>query len=88
MEARFVGVKRGHRPNEVRRIIQTDFSVNISYYKEWCAQEVAMDKVISDETGSYALLPNYFQVLIESKPGSICRVVYEDDAKGLNRFRQ
>ncbi|EOA12303.1 hypothetical protein CARUB_v10007953mg [Capsella rubella] len=56
MRTKYVGVGRGSRPNELRKILRQEFSLNVSYWKAWQAREISMDNAMGSAIGSYALI--------------------------------
>ena len=71
MRTGYVGVGRGPRPNELRRLLRQEFSLNISYWKAWRAREIAMDNAMGSAMGSFALIQPYFKLLMATNLDSI-----------------
>ena len=71
MRTGYVGVGRGPRPNELRRLLRQEFSLNILYWKAWRAREIAMDNAMGSAMGSFALIQPYFKLLMATNLDSI-----------------
>ncbi|KAG7567381.1 Zinc finger SWIM-type [Arabidopsis thaliana x Arabidopsis arenosa] len=87
MRTRYVGVGRGPRPNELRRMLRQEFSLNVSYWKAWRAREIAMDNAMGSAMGSFALIQPYFKLLMATNPNSITALETETDNLGVTRFK-
>ncbi|EOA32390.1 hypothetical protein CARUB_v10015669mg [Capsella rubella] len=87
MQTRYVGVGRGPRPNELRKILRQEFSLNVSYWKAWRAREIAMDNAMGSAMGSYTLIQPYFKLLLETNPGSLVTLETKTDSTGVDRFK-
>jgi len=66
MRTKYIGVGRGPRANELRRMLHQELSLNVSYWKSWRAREIAMDNALGSAMGSYALIQPYFKRLLET----------------------
>ncbi|CAD5332924.1 unnamed protein product [Arabidopsis thaliana] len=84
MRTKYLGVGRRPRPNELRKMLRDEFSLNVSYWKAWRAREIAMDNAIDSVMGSYALIQPYFMLLLETNPNSLVALDTEKDKKGLS----
>ncbi|CAD5324615.1 unnamed protein product [Arabidopsis thaliana] len=51
MRTKYLGVGRGPRPNELRKMLRDEFSLNVSYWKAWRAREIAMDNAMGSAMG-------------------------------------
>jgi len=87
MRTKYLGVGRRPRPNELRKMLRDEFSLNVSYWKAWRAREIAMDNAIDSVMGSYALIQPYFMLLLETNPNSLVALDTEKDKKGVEQFR-
>ncbi|KAG7544029.1 Zinc finger SWIM-type [Arabidopsis thaliana x Arabidopsis arenosa] len=87
MRTRYVGVGRGPRPNELRRMLREEFSLNVSYWKAWRAREIAMDNAMGSAMGSFALIQPYFKLLLETNPNSLALLETETDNSGVIQFK-
>jgi len=87
MRTKYLGVGRGLSPNELRKMLRDEFSLNVSYWKVWRAWQIAMDNAIGSAMGSYALIQPYFKLLLETNPSSLVVLDTEKDKKGLERFK-
>lgn len=87
MRTKYVGVGRGPRPNELRKMLRQEFSLNVSYWKAWRAREIAMDNAMGSAMGSYALIHPYFKLLMETNPNFIVSMETEADSQGVERFK-
>ncbi|EOA12319.1 hypothetical protein CARUB_v10007958mg, partial [Capsella rubella] len=88
MRTKYVGVGRGPRPNELRKILRQEFSLNVSYWKAWRAREIAMDNAMGSAMGSYALIQPYFKLLLEPNPGSLVYLETAPGAPGADRVER
>ncbi|CAA7044462.1 unnamed protein product [Microthlaspi erraticum] len=87
MQSKFVGIKKGPNPGELRKILLDDYHVNVSYWKAWRARELAMDHAMGSRAGSYALLTAYLSLLQTANPGTRCVLEHESDSTGALRFK-
>ncbi|EOA28310.1 hypothetical protein CARUB_v10024509mg, partial [Capsella rubella] len=87
MRTKYMGVGRGPRPNELRKILRQEFSLNVSYWKAWRAREIAMDNAMGSAMGSYALIQPYFKLLVEVNPGSLVYLETAPGSDGVERFK-
>jgi len=87
MGTKYIGVGRGPRPNELRRMLRQEFNLNVSYWKAWRTREIAMDNAMGSAMGSYALNQPYFKLLLETNPNSLVAMETEKDASGVERFK-
>ncbi|KAG7533136.1 Zinc finger SWIM-type [Arabidopsis thaliana x Arabidopsis arenosa] len=87
MRTKYIGVGRGPRANELRRMLRQEFSLNVSYWKAWRAREIAMDNAMGSAMGSYALIQPYFKLLLETNPNSLVAMETEKDNSGVERFK-
>ncbi|KAG7593761.1 Zinc finger SWIM-type [Arabidopsis thaliana x Arabidopsis arenosa] len=87
MRTKYIGVGRGPRANELRRMLRQEFSLNVSYWKAWRAREIAMDNAMGSAMGSYALIQPYFKLLLETNPNSLVAMETEKDNSGIERFK-
>ncbi|EOA12338.1 hypothetical protein CARUB_v10007906mg, partial [Capsella rubella] len=87
MRPKYVWVGRGPRPNELRKILRQEFSLNVSYWKAWRTREISMDNAMGSVMGSYALILPYFKLLLESNPGSLVYLETNKDGEGVERFK-
>ncbi|CAE6236029.1 unnamed protein product [Arabidopsis arenosa] len=82
MRTKYLGVGGGPRPNELRKMLRQEFSLNVSYWKAWRAREIAMDNAMGSAMGSYALIQPYFKLLLETNPNSLVALETEKDSSG------
>ncbi|KAG7636019.1 MULE transposase domain [Arabidopsis thaliana x Arabidopsis arenosa] len=87
MRTKYLGVGKGRRPNELRKMLRDEFSLNVSYWKAWRTREIAMDNAMGSALGSYALIQPYFKLLMETNPNSLVAMDTEKDKKGVEGFR-
>ncbi|TYK31656.1 MuDRA-like transposase [Cucumis melo var. makuwa] len=57
-------------PKEIVHKARTNLGVNISYQKAWRAKERMVKILHGDTVESYALIPRFFDKLVESNPGT------------------
>ncbi|KAA0041732.1 uncharacterized protein E5676_scaffold654G00040 [Cucumis melo var. makuwa] len=65
-------------PKEIVHKAHTNLGGNISYQKAWRAKEHMVKILHSDTIESYALIPRFFDKLVESNPGT-CTALEMDD---------
>ncbi|KAA0068086.1 uncharacterized protein E5676_scaffold1185G00260 [Cucumis melo var. makuwa] len=65
-------------PKEIAHKARTNFGVNISYQKAWRAKEYMVKLLHGDTVESYALIPIFFDKLVESNLGT-CTALEMDD---------
>jgi len=58
-------------PKEIVHKARTNLGVNISYQKAWRAKEHMVKILHGDTVESYALIPRFFDKLVESNPSMI-----------------
>jgi len=87
IKSKYDGNTRGPRAVDLQRILLTDYSVRISYWKAWKSREIALESVQGSATNSFSLLTAYIHVLQEANPSSIVDLKTEIDAKGNYRFK-
>lgn len=87
MRAKFAGRGGGPRPNEIRKAMQGDHDVHISYWKAWRLREVALDYAKGSFGASYNLLPTYLDKLLHANPGSIAQLHTEYTEGVGHRFK-
>jgi len=87
VRTKYLGVGRGPRPNELRKMLRDEFNLNVSYLKAWRAQEIAMDNAMRSAMGSYTLIQPYFKLPLETNPNSLVALDTEKYNKGVERFR-
>ncbi|XP_023634169.1 uncharacterized protein LOC111829385 [Capsella rubella] len=87
MRTKYVGVGRGPRPNELRKILRQEFSLNVSYWKAWRAREIAMENALVSAMGSYALIQPYFKLLLESNRNSLVNLETSPGADSVERLK-
>lgn len=75
------------RAVDLQRMLLSDHSVRISYWKAWKSREVAMERVNGSSANSYTLLPAYIHILGEANPGSLIELKTKVDSKGDSRFK-
>ncbi|KAA0062291.1 hypothetical protein E5676_scaffold313G003560 [Cucumis melo var. makuwa] len=66
-------------PKEIVHKARTNLRVNISYQKAWRAKEHMIKILLGDTVESYALIPRFFDKLVESNPGT-CTALEIDDS--------
>ncbi|KAA0064043.1 protein FAR1-RELATED SEQUENCE 4 [Cucumis melo var. makuwa] len=66
-------------PKEIVHKARTNLGVNISYQKAWRAKEHMVKILHGDRAESYALIPRFFDKLVESNPGT-CTALEMDDS--------
>ncbi|CAD5324721.1 unnamed protein product [Arabidopsis thaliana] len=79
MRTPYVGVGRGPRPNELRKMLRQEFSLNVS-------RKIAMDNTMGSAMGSFALIQPYFKLLMATNPNSIPALETETDNLGVICF--
>ncbi|XP_010445564.1 PREDICTED: uncharacterized protein LOC104728250 [Camelina sativa] len=87
MKTQYVVVGRGPRPNELRKMLRQEFSLNVSYWKARRAREIAMDNAMGSAIGSFALVQPYFQLLLQTNPNSNVSLETKLDSNGVDRFK-
>ncbi|KAA0066831.1 uncharacterized protein E5676_scaffold384G001840 [Cucumis melo var. makuwa] len=67
---RFMSTNRSI-PREIVHKARSNLEVNISYQKSWRTKEHMVKILHGDTVESYALIPRFFDKLVESNPESI-----------------
>ncbi|TYK02872.1 protein FAR1-RELATED SEQUENCE 4 [Cucumis melo var. makuwa] len=75
---RFMSTNRSI-PDEIVHKARTNLGINISYQKAWRAKEHMVKILHGDTVESYALIPRFFDKLVESNPGT-CTALEMDDS--------
>ncbi|XP_038719964.1 uncharacterized protein LOC120012596 [Tripterygium wilfordii] len=83
IRARYEGVGRVYRPNDIIQDIRREYGINITYDKAWRARECALYSLRGSPEESFAYLPHYCAVLENNNPGTITHIESDDD----NRFK-
>ncbi|KAA0056305.1 Mutator-like transposase [Cucumis melo var. makuwa] len=69
-------------PKEIVHKARTNLGVNISYQKVWRVKEHMVKILHGDTVESYALIPRFFDKLVEYNPGT-CAALEMDDSDYL-----
>ncbi|XP_056847461.1 uncharacterized protein LOC108831235 [Raphanus sativus] len=87
MKARFNGCGGGPKPGEIRKVMQGDHDVRISYWKAWRSREIALEYAKGNSRAYYNLLPDYLRKLVEANPGTLAEIETEYNSNIGNRFK-
>uniref|UniRef100_A0A9I9EJU8 Uncharacterized protein n=1 Tax=Cucumis melo TaxID=3656 RepID=A0A9I9EJU8_CUCME len=79
---RFMSTDRSFSKEIVHKA-RINLGVNISYQKAWRAKEHMVKILHGDTVESYALIPRFFDKLVESNPGT-CTTLEMDDSGHFN----
>ena len=60
-----------YRPTDIVKDMQTQFGVQIDYFKAWRAKEDALLQINGSYESAYNLLPKYCEDVQEANPGSL-----------------
>jgi len=72
------------RPTDIVKDMQTQFGVEINYFKAWRAKEDALLQINGTHEAAYNLLPKYCSNLEQANPGSTLSL----DRTGDNKFKR
>ena len=60
-----------YRPVEIRKDMQRQIGVKVSYWTAWAAKKHAVDKINGSHEDAYVQIPQYCSDIMSSNPGSI-----------------
>ena len=83
IRSKYDGIARVYKPREIMHDINVRYEIKITYDKAWRAREFALRSVRGSAEDSFAMLPSYFAMLEKMNPGTITRILTDDD----NSFR-
>ena len=70
-----------YRPTDIVKDMQTQFGVQVDYFKAWRAKEDALLQINGTHEAAYGLLPKYCSDLEQANPGSILSLERTEDNK-------
>ncbi|CAE6199710.1 unnamed protein product [Arabidopsis arenosa] len=70
MKGKYEGNTRGPRAIDLQRLLLTDHSVRISYWKAWKFREIAIEGAKGSAANSFSLLPAYIHVFPKARYGA------------------
>ena len=79
IRSKYDGIARVYKPREIMHDINMRYGIKISYDKAWRARECALRSVRGSAEDSFALLPSYFAMLEKMNPGTVTRILTDDN---------
>ena len=70
-----------YRPTDIVKDMQTQFGVQVDYFKAWRAKEDALLEINGTHEAAYSLLPKYCSDLEQANLGSILSLEHTEDNK-------
>jgi MuDR family transposase. len=70
-----------YRPADIVKDMQTEFGVEVDYFKAWRAKEDALLQINGTHESAYSLLPKYCADLEQANPGSIISLERTEENK-------
>ncbi|XP_050205598.2 uncharacterized protein LOC126655447 [Mercurialis annua] len=83
---KFIDVKTIYTPNDIRRDMKNDYSVDMDYWRAWRCRGKAIDLIRGTPKESFAQLPSYLHMVKTTNPGSYVKLETDEDSAFLYAF--
>lgn len=87
LKGRYANGLPGPRAVDIPDIVLAELKVSISYMKAWYAREAAIFQTRGSDKRSYELLAVYMHLMQKSNPGTVYKLEYTTNAKGIKQFK-